>query len=158
MNSVLVDERMYNCSLWANSTETGLEPKHKIEPSNQVLDAVQKNSYSTVARKKMSKLTHFFNISIKKKTCHVETLNHCLGINLIKLNVNRQLNKFLHKETELIVNYRIHICTLYSTRIFYWHTLVLTWVLSSPPSPLSSPAWGYPGPASRGTPADIRKM
>ena len=67
MNSVLVDERMYNCSLWANSTETGLEPKHKIEPSNQVLDAVQKNSYSTVARKKMSKLTHFFIYLSKKK-------------------------------------------------------------------------------------------
>ena len=65
---------------------------------------------------------------------HVETVNYCFDISLIKLNVNRPLNQFLTTETKFIVYSRIQFCTI---NIFsYGPLLVKTFFRSNKTSKL----------------------
>lgn len=63
----------------------------------------------------MKKLNNSLFLDIYQKTSHVETVKSLFRHK--RLNVNRQLNQFLHRETELIVYYRIHICTVFEFSI-----------------------------------------
>ena len=118
MNSYSVAVQLYIGCLWTNATETGLEPKHEIEPRIQTGLSRSPEFYCYTCKNKMErcKLIYYFLIFIKNPLL-LPTLSYSqpyvwatpppLSCRNCKLKP-----VFLATETEFVVYFRITLCSV----------------------------------------------